>query len=220
MGHDAFHHGTSDHGNCPTIVFEPCSLLVRQNDARAFGAALILRTSFVLGRTGGTLKRLAALARVGLGGTVGNGRQGVSWIHERDMNRLFLSAITDTSMSGAYLATAPTPVSNAEFMRELRRALGDAIRSSGLRPDGSVCGAAPFANGSRAGAVWSLLRVSSASRGRVRIPVPGLAENTSSQIGVLVRAHVWSGAALSATLADNLQFVASMLSTVAALDEF
>ena len=40
------------------------------------------------------------------------------------MNRLFLRAIEDRDMSGAYLVTAPEPVSNAEFMRALRRALG------------------------------------------------------------------------------------------------
>lgn len=84
---------------------------------------VVLRTSFVLGRSGGALRRLAKLARLGLGGKVGSGRQGVSWIHEHDMNRLFARAITDDRMSGAYLATAPNPVSNAEFMRELRRAL-------------------------------------------------------------------------------------------------
>jgi uncharacterized protein len=88
---------------------------------------VILRTSFVLGRSGGALRRLATLARFGLGGTVGGGQQGISWIHELDMNRLFARAITDDRMSGAYLATAPTPVSNAEFMRELRRAIGTPI---------------------------------------------------------------------------------------------
>jgi NAD dependent epimerase/dehydratase family enzyme len=35
-----------------------------------------------------------------------------------------MRAIDDQGMSGAYVATAPNPVSNAEFMRELRRALG------------------------------------------------------------------------------------------------
>ncbi len=85
---------------------------------------VVLRTSFVLGRYGGALTRLAELARWGLGGTVGHGRQGISWIHEQDMNRLFVRAITDDAMQGAYLATAPQPVSNADFMRELRRALG------------------------------------------------------------------------------------------------
>ncbi len=84
---------------------------------------VVLRTSFVLGRGGGALPRLAKLARWGLGGKVGHGRQGISWIHEKDMNRLFARALTDGTMTGPYVATAPNPVSNAEFMRELRRAL-------------------------------------------------------------------------------------------------
>lgn len=85
---------------------------------------VVLRTSFVLGRDGGPLPRLANLARWGLGGKVGHGRQGISWIHEEDMNRLFVRALSDPTMTGAYVATAPKPVSNAEFMRELRRSLG------------------------------------------------------------------------------------------------
>lgn len=85
---------------------------------------VILRTSFVLGRNGGALLRLAKLARWGLGGKVGHGRQGISWIHERDMDRLMARAIANPDMQGAYLVTAPQPVSNAKFMRELRRALG------------------------------------------------------------------------------------------------
>lgn len=85
---------------------------------------VILRTSFVLGRVGGALQRLVTLARWGLGGRVGHGRQGFSWIHELDMNRVFTRAIDDSAMRGAYLATAPTPVTNSEFMRELRRSLG------------------------------------------------------------------------------------------------
>jgi len=84
---------------------------------------VVLRTSFVLGKDEGALTRLAALARWGLGGTVGHGRQGISWIHQRDMNRLFERAICDETMKGMYIATAPNPVSNAEFMRTLRRAL-------------------------------------------------------------------------------------------------
>lgn len=85
---------------------------------------VVLRTSFVLGRNGGAVPRLMALARWGLGGTAGRGRQGMSWIHERDMDRLFARALMDESMRGAYMATAPNPVSNAVFMRALRRAIG------------------------------------------------------------------------------------------------
>lgn len=84
---------------------------------------VILRTSFVLGRSGGALPRLAKLVRWGFGGTVGHGRQGMSWIHEEDMNRLFVRAISSEQMSGAYLATAPGPTPNAEFMRTLRKVL-------------------------------------------------------------------------------------------------
>lgn len=86
--------------------------------------AVVLRTSFVLGKNGGALPRLAALARFGLGGKCGTGRQGISWIHEADMNQLFTRAILDEGMTGAYLATSPNPVSNAEFMRCLRQTLG------------------------------------------------------------------------------------------------
>lgn len=84
---------------------------------------VILRTSFVLGRSGGALPRLARLTRWGLGGKAGHGRQGMSWIHEYDMNQLFIRAIACETMNGVYLATAPNPVANNEFMCELRQAL-------------------------------------------------------------------------------------------------
>jgi uncharacterized protein (TIGR01777 family) len=84
---------------------------------------VILRTSFVLGRDGGALHKLARVARLGAGGRAGHGRQGMSWIHETDMNALFERAITDDHMQGVYIATAPNPVSNAVFMRTLRKAV-------------------------------------------------------------------------------------------------
>lgn len=89
---------------------------------------VILRTSFVLGRNrgagSGALATLGFLARVGLGGRVGSGTQGMSWIHETDLNRLFERSLTNSAMQGAYIASAPHPVSQVEFMRELRRAVG------------------------------------------------------------------------------------------------
>jgi uncharacterized protein len=85
---------------------------------------VVLRTSFVLGKSGGALPRMIQLARFGLGGKAGHGRQGISWLHEADMDQLFLRAITDEHMRGVYVATAPDPVSNAEFMRTLRQKLG------------------------------------------------------------------------------------------------
>ena len=89
--------------------------------------SFVLRTSFVLGRSGGAMPRLAKLVRLGLGGKVGSGKQGISWIHELDLNRLIARAITDASFSGPVIATAPNPVSNSEFMRQLRIAIGAPI---------------------------------------------------------------------------------------------
>jgi len=88
---------------------------------------VVLRTTFVVGRNrgagGGALSKLAPLARCGLGGAVGSGRQGMSWIHEVDLNRLIERGLTDESMIGVYVASSPNPVSNAEFMRSMRRAV-------------------------------------------------------------------------------------------------
>ncbi|MDA0322437.1 MAG: TIGR01777 family oxidoreductase [Verrucomicrobia bacterium] len=84
---------------------------------------VVLRISFVIGRSGGALKTLAALTRSGLGGAVGNGRQWMSWLHVEDLNRIILRAIEDHSMEGMYHATSPNPERNRDFMREMRRVL-------------------------------------------------------------------------------------------------
>jgi hypothetical protein len=90
--------------------------------------AVILRPGFVIGRNqgagGGALARLRTLARFGLGGRVGSGSQGMSWIHETDMNRLFERALDNPEMQGAYVASSPNPVSQQVFMHALRRVVG------------------------------------------------------------------------------------------------
>lgn len=84
---------------------------------------VLLRISFALGRDGGALRTLAGLTRCFLGGPAGSGRQYISWIHIEDLCRLFLWAIENDQASGVYNATSPNPVTNAAFMRELRRVL-------------------------------------------------------------------------------------------------
>jgi uncharacterized protein len=80
-----------------------------------------LRIGFVLGRDGGALPVLATLARLFLGGAAAGGRQYISWIHLADLVRMFAAVVEDKNLSGAFNAVAPTAVTNAEFMRELRR---------------------------------------------------------------------------------------------------
>jgi uncharacterized protein (TIGR01777 family) len=84
---------------------------------------VLLRVGFVLGRKGGALPILARATKLFLGGQAGNGRQFISWVHIRDLARMFSEAITRNDWSGTYNAVAPNPVTNAEFMRQLRRTL-------------------------------------------------------------------------------------------------
>jgi uncharacterized protein (TIGR01777 family) len=82
-----------------------------------------LRIGFVLGTGGGALPVLASLARIFLGGAAGRGRQYISWIHLADLVRMFTTAVESPACAGTFNAVAPRPVTNAEFMRALRRAL-------------------------------------------------------------------------------------------------
>ena len=85
---------------------------------------VILRTSFVIGKNGGALSSLKRIVKLGLGGTVGSGKQGMSWIHEYDMNEIINQSIINKKYNGAYIASAPNPVSNKLFMQSLRNKLG------------------------------------------------------------------------------------------------
>jgi hypothetical protein len=72
---------------------------------------------------------LSNLARLGLGGTQGNGRQFVTWIHEADYGRAVEFLIEHEEMDGPINICAPNPLPNREFMEALREAWG---RPNGL----------------------------------------------------------------------------------------
>lgn len=82
-----------------------------------------VRIGLVLGRQGGALQPLSMLAKCFLGGSVGNGRQYVSWINIEDVCSMIRWSILISHTEGAYNATSPYPVTNAEFMRVLRKAV-------------------------------------------------------------------------------------------------
>lgn len=76
---------------------------------------------------GGVFDTLLGLVRRGLGGTAGDGRQFVSWIHERDFLRAVDWLIAHADLHGPVNLTSPNPVTNAAFMRALRKAWGARI---------------------------------------------------------------------------------------------
>lgn len=81
-----------------------------------------IRTGIVLDRNGGALARMASIAKVGLLGRLGSGRQWMSWIALVDEVRV-IRFIIDTDISGPVNATAPAPVTNAVFTKALGRVL-------------------------------------------------------------------------------------------------
>lgn len=91
---------------------------VSATDARL----VLLRTGFVLGH-GGAMKTMLPVFRAGLGGRLGNGRQWMSCIHVDDVAGMALWAIENEAINGPLNAVMPHPVTNADFTRELSRAV-------------------------------------------------------------------------------------------------
>lgn len=88
-----------------------------------------LRTGVVLDRDGGVLGRIAPLAKFGLLGKLGTGRQWMSWISLADEVRA-IRFLLDHDIAGPVNATAPTPVTNAVFTR----AVGHTLRRPTFLP--------------------------------------------------------------------------------------
>jgi len=65
---------------------------------------------------------LSNLARLGLGGKQGNGRQWVSWVHEDDFARAVEFLILREDLDGPVNVASPYPEKNREFMATLREA--------------------------------------------------------------------------------------------------
>ncbi len=108
------------------FMAEVCREWERALDALQLPATrkVMLRIGVVLGRNGGALQLLEKLTKLFAGGAVGSGRQFMSWIHINDVVRMFVAAVEQPELTGVFNATAPEPVTNAEFMRELRRGPG------------------------------------------------------------------------------------------------
>jgi len=82
-----------------------------------------LRIAIVLGKDGGVMIPLKRLVKFGLGGQQGNGKQMFSWIHQEDLKNIILFIQQNKSLSGVYNCSAPNPIPNQVFMRELRKAM-------------------------------------------------------------------------------------------------
>ncbi|MEI6859224.1 MAG: TIGR01777 family oxidoreductase [Shewanella sp.] len=83
----------------------------------------IIRIGLVLGLSGGALAKMLLPFKLGLGGPIGTGQQGMSWIHQEDQINLILFLLRQAKCQGVFNATAPYPVNNREFSKLLGQTL-------------------------------------------------------------------------------------------------
>ncbi|OGV26195.1 MAG: TIGR01777 family protein [Legionellales bacterium RIFCSPHIGHO2_12_FULL_37_14] len=79
----------------------------------------IARFGVVLGKGEGVLKKLALSYYFGLGSTLGDGKQMMSWVHIDDVVGAILFLLNKPELAGAFNITSPNPASQAEFARTL-----------------------------------------------------------------------------------------------------
>jgi uncharacterized protein (TIGR01777 family) len=109
-------------GYLPTVCQEWEQATSPASDAGV--RTVLLRVGVVLGRGGGALAKMVTPFKFFVGGKLGHGRQQMSWIHRRDVVALILHCIDNKGLSGPVNCTAPEPVSNGEFSKQLARTLG------------------------------------------------------------------------------------------------
>ena len=89
--------------------------------AEALGVRVVfVRIGFVLG-SGGALKLIRPVFKLGLGGKLGSGRQWMSGVHVDEVAGIMDWALENETVNGPVNAVMPTPFRNSDFTRELAR---------------------------------------------------------------------------------------------------
>lgn len=86
-----------------------------------------LRIGIVLSAHGGALMEMANPVKFFVGAPLGTGKQPVSWIHIDDVCGIFMKALEDRSMVGAYNVVAPNPVDNKTLTKAIGKSLGKPV---------------------------------------------------------------------------------------------
>jgi uncharacterized protein (TIGR01777 family) len=92
--------------------------------AEAWGARVVLaRFGIILAKHGGALPQMMRPFRFGVGGNIGSGQQWMSWVTLADVVGVIRFALNNAAVSGVVNTVAPQPLRNAEFTKELARAM-------------------------------------------------------------------------------------------------
>ncbi len=83
-----------------------------------------VRAGLVLGREGGFLKKMAPIFKYGFGAALGSGKQYVPWIHVYDLSLIYIEALTNSNMRGAYNAVIEDGTNSTIFSKSLAKIYG------------------------------------------------------------------------------------------------
>ncbi len=80
---------------------------------------IIVRNGVVISPGEGALKKMSVSVKLGFGSPVGSGKQYFPWIHIEDLCNIYIKAIEESEMQGAYNAVAPDHIKNRDVMKTL-----------------------------------------------------------------------------------------------------
>ncbi len=83
-----------------------------------------VRTGLVMGKNEGFLNKLVPIFKLGLGAPLGSGKQYLPWIHVDDLCRVYLEALKNPAMQGAYNAAINDNTTNKSFSKLLAKFYG------------------------------------------------------------------------------------------------
>ena len=83
-----------------------------------------IRTGVVLTPKEGAMDKMLLPIKMGVGSALGSGKQYMPWIHIDDLCDIYIKALQDVSMNGAYNATSPEHHTNKSFTKALASTLG------------------------------------------------------------------------------------------------
>lgn len=86
-----------------------------------------IRTGLVLGKEEGFLKKILPIFQLGLGSALGSGKQYMPWIHVDDLCNIYLEALNNPAMTGAYNAAICDDTTNEVFSKTLAKTLGRSL---------------------------------------------------------------------------------------------
>jgi len=94
------------------------------NPAKDAGIRTVhMRTGIVISAVGGALGKMLLPAKMGGGGPIGSGKQWMSWISMDDQIYSMYHLMMSEGVSGEYNLTAPNPVRQKQFAKDLGRVL-------------------------------------------------------------------------------------------------